>query len=86
MIKLSIQRPVGVWMCFLALTLVGVLGFRRLSVDLLPSITYPRLTVITSYADIPAEDKVGDMLQEAVTRAANEWGPHRLSRAEKRAI
>ncbi|EPX59552.1 hypothetical protein D187_003042 [Cystobacter fuscus DSM 2262] len=39
-----------------------------------------------SAADIPAEDKVGDMLQEAVTTAAKEWGPHRLSGAEKRAI
>jgi hypothetical protein len=37
-------------------------------------------------ADIPTDDKVGDMLQEAVTRAANEWGHHRLSGAEKRAI
>nr|WP_245920219.1 hypothetical protein [Melittangium boletus] len=39
-----------------------------------------------SAADIPAEDKVGDMLQEAVTKAANEWGPHRLSPNEKDAI
>ncbi len=39
-----------------------------------------------SAADIPAEDKIGDMLQEAVTRAAKEWGPERLSGAEKQAI
>jgi len=39
-----------------------------------------------SAADIPAEDKVGDMLQEAVTKAANEWGAHRLSQQEKAAI
>jgi hypothetical protein len=39
-----------------------------------------------SLADIPAEDKVGDMLQEAVTKAAKEWGPHRLSRQERAAI
>jgi len=39
-----------------------------------------------SARDIPAEDKVGDMLQEAVTKAANEWGAHRLSRAEQDAI
>jgi hypothetical protein len=39
-----------------------------------------------SAADIPAEDKVGDMLQEAVTKAANEWGPNRLSPNEKDAI
>jgi hypothetical protein len=39
-----------------------------------------------SAADIPAEDTVGDMLQEAVTRAAREWGPDKLSANEKRAI
>ncbi len=39
-----------------------------------------------SVADIPAEDEVGDMLQEAVTRAAKEWGPHRLSRETSDAI
>ncbi|EPX57143.1 hypothetical protein D187_006897 [Cystobacter fuscus DSM 2262] len=39
-----------------------------------------------SAADIPAEDKVGDMLQEAVSKVANEWGPHRLSPNEKDAI
>ena len=39
-----------------------------------------------SATDIPAEDKVGDMLQEAVTKAAKEWGEHRLSGAERRAI
>ena len=39
-----------------------------------------------SVADIPAEDKVGDLLQEAVTKAASEWGPHRLSNREIAAI
>ena len=39
-----------------------------------------------SAADIPAEDKVGNMLQEAVTKAAREWGPDKLSRNERDAI
>ncbi|OJH36212.1 hypothetical protein BON30_34190 [Cystobacter ferrugineus] len=39
-----------------------------------------------SAADIPAEDKVGDMLQEAVTKAAREWGPDKLSISEVAAI
>ncbi|MFL5355181.1 hypothetical protein [Archangium sp.] len=39
-----------------------------------------------SVADIPAEDKVGDMRQEAVNNAAKKWGPHRLSQQEKAAI
>ncbi|HYO54338.1 hypothetical protein [Archangium sp.] len=39
-----------------------------------------------SLQDIPAEDEVGDQLQEAVTRAAKEWGPDKLSDNELRAI
>ncbi|OJH38428.1 hypothetical protein BON30_25230 [Cystobacter ferrugineus] len=39
-----------------------------------------------SAADIPTRDKVGDMLQEVVTQVAKEWGPHRLSQNERRAI
>jgi len=39
-----------------------------------------------SVGDIPAQDKVGDQLQEAVTRAAREWGPDKLSDNEAGAI
>ncbi|ATB36062.1 hypothetical protein CYFUS_001476 [Cystobacter fuscus] len=36
--------------------------------------------------DIPAKDSVGDQLQEAVTQAAREWGPDKLSFGERDAI
>jgi hypothetical protein len=39
-----------------------------------------------SVADIPVEDKVGDRLQQAVSEAAQEWGPDKLSVAEKLAM
>ncbi|HEX8820437.1 MAG TPA: hypothetical protein VF794_10960 [Archangium sp.] len=39
-----------------------------------------------SVGDIPAEDKVGDLLQEVVTKAAKEWGPEALTRNEENAI
>ncbi|WNG49411.1 hypothetical protein F0U60_38795 [Archangium minus] len=39
-----------------------------------------------SAADIPFEDKVGDQIQEVVTQAAREWGPHELSPNERDAI
>ena len=39
-----------------------------------------------SATDIPAEDKVGDLLQDTVDQAAKQWGPHRLSNAETAAI
>lgn len=70
MIRLAIQRPVAISMFFLALIMLGVLSYRKLPVDLLPSITYPRLTVITTYTDIPAEDLerlVTQPLEEVVT-------------------
>ncbi len=70
MIRLVIHRPIAVSMFFLALVLIGVLSYKRLPVDLLPSITYPRLTVTTTYQDIPAEDLerlVTQPLEEMVT-------------------
>ncbi len=70
MLRLAIQRPVAVIMLFSALSLVGVIGYLKLPVDLLPSITYPRLTVITTYEDIPAEDLerlVTQPLEEIIT-------------------
>jgi HAE1 family hydrophobic/amphiphilic exporter-1 len=70
MIRLVIQRPIAIGMFFLALVLLGLLSYRKLPVDLLPSITYPRLTVTTTYEDIPAEDLerlVTQPLEEVVT-------------------
>ena len=70
MIRQVIQRPIAISMFFLALVLLGVLSFKKLPVDLLPSITYPRLTVTTTYESIPAEDLerlVTQPLEEVVT-------------------
>ena len=73
MLRLAIQRPIAIGMLFLALVLMGVVSYQRLPVDLLPSITYPRLTVVTSYEDIPAEDLerlVTQPMEEVVTALA----------------
>jgi len=70
MLRLVIQRPIAISMLFLALVLIGALSFKRLPVALLPSITYPRLTAITTYEDIPAEDLerlVTQPIEEVVT-------------------
>lgn len=67
MIRFSIHRPIAISMLFLALMLVGAVSLKRIPVDLLPSITYPRLTVVTSYSDMPAED-----LERLVTQPLEE--------------
>lgn len=54
--KLSISRPVGVAMFFLAIVALGLISFTRLPIDLLPDIAYPKLVVYTSYPNVaPAE-------------------------------
>jgi HAE1 family hydrophobic/amphiphilic exporter-1 len=67
MLRAALLRPIAVSMLFAALLLIGLISYKRLPVDLLPSITYPRLTVLTVYQDIPAED-----LERLVTRRLEE--------------
>lgn len=47
--RLSIQRPVFITCLVVAMLAVGYLSFRRLGVDLFPNITFPVVTVYTSY-------------------------------------
>src|SRR5687768_572451 len=52
----SIQGPVAVAMLFVAIAFIGVLSLRRLPIDLLPDIAYPKLVIYTAYPDVgPAE-------------------------------
>jgi hydrophobic/amphiphilic exporter-1 (mainly G- bacteria), HAE1 family len=54
--NLSIARPVGVVMFYIAIICLGVISFTRLPVDLLPDIAYPKLVVYTTYSGVaPAE-------------------------------
>jgi len=72
-IKNAVNRPVAILMLFAGLVLIGSLSLKRLPVDLLPSINYPNLTVITNYADTPADDLtrlVTQPLEEVVTGLA----------------
>jgi multidrug efflux pump subunit AcrB len=54
-IQTAVRRPVAILMLFAGLVLIGFQARQRLSVDLLPAINYPNLTVITNYTDTPAD-------------------------------
>lgn len=54
--KLFVKRPVTTFMIFLAIVLLGFVSFRELSVDLLPNISYPRLSVVTQYSGVAPEE------------------------------
>ncbi|MCP4545142.1 MAG: efflux RND transporter permease subunit [bacterium] len=70
MIRTAIARPIAIAMLFMAMVMIGALSYKRLPVDLLPSISYPRLTVITSYDNVPAgelERMITQPLEEVIT-------------------
>ena len=72
-IQTAVRRPVAILMIFAGMVLIGLQARERLSVDLLPSINYPNLTVITNYADTPADDLtrlVTQPLEEVITGLA----------------
>lgn len=52
----SLRRPVTVFMVFIGVVLLGVISWNRLPQELFPPITYPQLTVITTYKDAAPEE------------------------------
>ncbi len=54
--QIAIKRPVAISMFFLAIVLLGFVSLRELSVDLLPDISYPRLSVVTRYPGVGPEE------------------------------
>ncbi len=49
LVDFSIRRPVSVFIFSIAAVVFGIVAFRQLATDLLPDITYPSLTVRTTY-------------------------------------
>ncbi len=72
-IQTAVRRPVAILMLFAGLVLIGLQARQRLPVDLLPTINYPNLTVITNWSDTPADDLtrlVTQPLEEVITGLA----------------
>ena len=63
------RRPIAITMFVLALVVFGVVSLSKLSVDLLPEISYPTLTVRTSWPGAAPEDveqRISERLQESL--------------------
>lgn len=56
LIQFAINRPVTVAMIFLGMVLFGMISLRELSVDLLPNVQFPRLSVQTIYSGAAPEE------------------------------
>ena len=68
-VRLATGRPVTVLMLFLAIVMFGLVAFSRLSVNLLPDLSYPTLTVrteLTGAAPQEVESLVTKPIEEAI--------------------
>lgn len=63
----SVRRPVSVCMMMLIVVVLGAFSLQRLPIDLMPEITYPTLTVSTSYSNASPES-----IEELITRPIEE--------------
>ena len=61
--EISVKRPVATVMFFLGIILLGFISLKNLSVDLLPSLSYPKITVVTEYPGALPEE-----IEKLITR------------------
>lgn len=55
-VETSVRRPIGVAMIALSVLVVGLVAARELAVDLLPSVDFPRISIITLYEGVGPEE------------------------------
>src|SRR5512144_771348 len=65
--RTAINRPVTVTMFVVAFMLFGLVSLDRLSLNLLPDISYPSLTIQTNYQDAAPEE-----VESLITRPIEE--------------
>ena len=56
MSEFSVHHPIFTVMIFLIVIILGFIAFTRLPIDLMPDITYPTLSVSTSYGNASPEE------------------------------
>lgn len=84
LIALSVRRPVSVTMAAVAVVAFGWVALQRLSLDLLPDISYPSLVVQTEFPDTApqeVENLVTRPIEEAVGVLRGLTTVHSVSRA-----
>ncbi|MDZ7264970.1 MAG: efflux RND transporter permease subunit [candidate division KSB1 bacterium] len=63
----SVKRPILTAVIFFIIITLGIVSFWRLSIDLMPEVTYPTISVITSYSNVGPQE-----MEELVTRPIEE--------------
>ena len=54
--RIAVARPVGTGMLFLSVVVLGYISVQRLSVDLMPSVDFPRISITTRYEGVAPQE------------------------------
>ncbi len=65
--KASVTRPVLTTVIFFIIILLGTVSFMRLSIDMMPEVEYPTLSVMTSYGNVGPQE-----IEESITKPLEE--------------
>ncbi|MDD5347781.1 MAG: efflux RND transporter permease subunit [Candidatus Omnitrophica bacterium] len=66
--RLSVNKPVSTLMIFFGIILLGVISWMRLPQALFPNISYPQITVVTSYTNA-APEEIENLITKVVEEA-----------------
>ncbi len=66
----AIHRPVTTFMVFVGIVLIGLVSFLRLSIDMLPEIDLPSVSIVTSYQGVGPEE-IETLLTEPIEQAVS---------------
>ena len=72
--EFSVNRPVTTSMFFLGVLMLGLISLTRLPRELFPSVTYPQLTIVTTYENAAPEEVetlITKIIEEAVGTVSN---------------
>ncbi len=56
LVNLSVKRPVGTIMFYIGVILLGIISIYKLSINLLPDLSYPKISVVTEYPGLGPEE------------------------------
>jgi len=72
--ELSVNRPVTTMVVYLAIIVLGIYSLGRLAIDLIPDISYPVITIFSTYSGVApeeVEENLTKVLENAAASASN---------------
>lgn len=66
----SVRRPIGVGVLCAAVVILGWIAVRRLPVDLLPEVDFPRISIVTNYEGVGPEE-IENLLTRPIEQAVS---------------